>query len=107
MLDADGATKISDMERLEEALSKLAKDHSVPALVVGSRAHLQEQAVAERSVFRNFLMYGFHILVYLLCVRGIKDTQCGFKLFTRSAAASLFQMIHINRWYVETCMNSL
>ena len=27
MVDADGATKISDVERLEEALSKLAKDH--------------------------------------------------------------------------------
>ena len=46
-------------------------------------------------------MYGFHILVYVLCVRGIKDTQCGFKMFTRSAAASLFQLIHINRWYVD------
>ena len=27
MVDADGATKISDVERLEKALSKLAKDH--------------------------------------------------------------------------------
>ena len=27
MVDADGATKISDVERLEETLSRLAKDH--------------------------------------------------------------------------------
>jgi dolichyl-phosphate beta-glucosyltransferase len=98
MVDADGATKISDVERLEETLSRLAKDHTVPALVVGSRSHLQDQAVAERSFFRNILMYGFHLLVYVLCVRGVRDTQCGFKLFTRSAAATLFTSMHINRW---------
>lgn len=98
MVDADGATKISDMEGLEKALSKHATDHTIPAVAVGSRAHLQEQAVAERSVFRNFLMYGFHILVYVLCVRGVQDTQCGFKMFTRSAAATLFQLMHIHRW---------
>ena len=53
----------------------------------------------QRSFFRNFLMYGFHILVYMLCVQGVKDTQCGFKMFTRSAAATLFRTLHINRWY--------
>jgi len=52
----------------------------------------------QRTFFRNFLMYGFHFLVYVLCVRGIKDTQCGFKLFTRAAAATLFTALHINRW---------
>ena len=43
-------------------------------------------------------MYGFHFVVYLLCVRGIHDTQCGFKMMTRSAAGSLFQLMHIDRW---------
>jgi len=43
-------------------------------------------------------MFGFHALVYALCVQGIKDTQCGFKLMTRSAAAVLYQALHINRW---------
>lgn len=38
------------------------------------------------------------MLVYLLCVRGIGDTQCGFKLMTRSAAITLYQALHINRW---------
>ena len=47
-------------------------------------------------------MYGFHFLVYVLCVRGIKDTQCGFKMFTRAAAATLFTGLHINRWYAQT-----
>ena len=47
-------------------------------------------------------MYGFHMLVYTLCVRGIKDTQCGFKMMTRSAAVTLYQALHINRWSVSS-----
>ena len=45
-------------------------------------------------------MYGFHLLVYVLCVRGIQDTQCGFKMMTRAAAVKLFQSMHIDRWLV-------
>ena len=45
MVDADGATQISDLDRLESALSDAeAKDSRV--IVVGSRAHLQDDAVA-------------------------------------------------------------
>lgn len=47
---------------------------------------------------RTFLMHGFHFLVWLFAVRGIRDTQCGFKLFSRSAASTLFAMMHVERW---------
>ena len=43
-------------------------------------------------------MWGFHILVDSLCVRGIADTQCGFKLFTRKTAQLLFPNQHVERW---------
>ncbi|XP_064405059.1 dolichyl-phosphate beta-glucosyltransferase-like [Halichondria panicea] len=97
-LDADAATDIKDVARLEKALDALTTDHSVPALAIGSRAHLQEEATAQRSFFRNILTYGFHLAVYVLCVKGVKDTQCGFKMLTRSAASTLFQLMHIDRW---------
>lgn len=54
--------------------------------------------VFQRSMFRTILMYGFHFLVWFLCVRGIRDTQCGFKLFTRDAARLLFHVMHVDRW---------
>ena len=44
-------------------------------IAVGSRAHLEEESLANRTFFRTLLMQGFHALVYVLCVRGIKDTQ--------------------------------
>lgn len=43
-------------------------------------------------------MHGFHLLVWLFAVRRIRDTQCGFKLFTRSSARTLFALMHVERW---------
>lgn len=43
-------------------------------------------------------MYGFHLLVSLLCTKSVRDTQCGFKLFTKSAARKLFSNLHLERW---------
>jgi hypothetical protein len=43
-------------------------------------------------------MYCFHIFVRIAGVPNIKDTQCGFKLFTRKSASALFPNLHIERW---------
>ncbi|KHN87094.1 Dolichyl-phosphate beta-glucosyltransferase [Toxocara canis] len=108
--DADGATRFEDLEKLENEILRsttadgsLPKDianfdWSFPAIAVGSRAHMEAESIATRSVARTLLMIGFHVLVYLFTVRTIRDTQCGFKLFTRGAAARLFPILHIERW---------
>ncbi|KAG7516671.1 dolichyl-phosphate beta-glucosyltransferase [Solea senegalensis] len=98
MADADGATKFSDLAKVEAALQSVNPKPENMAIACGSRAHLEKDSVAERSTFRTFLMYGFHFLVWFLCVRGIKDTQCGFKLFTREAAIKTFSSLHVERW---------
>ncbi|KAF8382686.1 algn-5, partial [Pristionchus pacificus] len=99
--DADGATQFEDLEKLEKSMKRLCGgdiDETFPALVVGSRAHLESESVATRSFFRTILMMGFHALVWLFAVRSVKDTQCGFKLFTRGAAARIFPVMHVERW---------
>ncbi|XP_021014602.1 dolichyl-phosphate beta-glucosyltransferase isoform X1 [Mus caroli] len=98
MADADGATKFPDVEKLEKGLSDLQPWPEQMAIACGSRAHLEKESIAQRSYFRTFLMYGFHFLVWFLCVKGIRDTQCGFKLLTREAAARTFSSLHIERW---------
>ncbi|KAA0050306.1 dolichyl-phosphate beta-glucosyltransferase-like [Cucumis melo var. makuwa] len=107
MLDADGATKITDLEKLENQIHAFAKKESIgsnfrvsdiPVATFGSRAHLEEKALATRKVYRNFLMKGFHLVVLLTAGPGIRDTQCGFKMFTRSAARKLFTNIRLKRW---------
>jgi dolichyl-phosphate beta-glucosyltransferase len=96
--DADGATKFSDYSKLEASMQKLTKSWNNDAIVIGSRAHLEEESKAKRSIFRTILMHGFHALVWLFAVRKIKDTQCGFKLLTRSASQLIFKLMHVERW---------
>ncbi|XP_053703386.1 dolichyl-phosphate beta-glucosyltransferase [Synchiropus splendidus] len=98
MADADGATKFADFEKVEAGLNDLHPKAGNMAISCGSRAHLEQDSVAQRSLFRTFLMYGFHFLVWFFCVRGIRDTQCGFKLFTREAALKTFSCLHVERW---------
>ncbi|KAG9445129.1 hypothetical protein H6P81_016469 [Aristolochia fimbriata] len=108
MLDADGATKITDLEKLELQIGITRKElqapaatpaiSDVPIVVFGSRAHLEKQALATRKWYRNFLMKGFHLVVLLTAGPGIRDTQCGFKMFTRAAARKLFTNVRLKRW---------
>jgi len=44
MADADGATKFADIEKLEAAMKKVEKNGL--GIVIGSRAHLEAEAVA-------------------------------------------------------------
>ncbi|KAK9872090.1 hypothetical protein WA026_016135 [Henosepilachna vigintioctopunctata] len=59
--DADGATKFSDYEKLEYALRNLTKENgkwmaNKMAIAIGSRAHLEKESIATRSIFRTILM---------------------------------------------------
>lgn len=114
MLDADGATKVADLEKLENQIHAVARKEfclgesaasdssfrisDMPLAAFGSRAHLEEKALATRKWYRNFLMKGFHLVVLLTAGSGIRDTQCGFKMFTRAAARKLFTNIRLKRW---------
>ncbi|XP_063300935.1 dolichyl-phosphate beta-glucosyltransferase [Pelobates fuscus] len=111
MADADGATKFQDIENVEKELNRLKPWPDNMAISCGSRAHLEQESIAKRSMFRTFLMHGFHFLVWFLCVRGVRDTQCGFKLFTREAALRTFSALHVDRWafdvellYIAQCL---
>lgn len=64
----------------------------------GSRAHLEKEALARRSFHRNILTHGFHLLVSFVVGNKIKDTQCGFKLFTRRSAALMFSNMRMQRY---------
>lgn len=96
MCDADGATKFSEVERLESALKKVADG----GVAFGSRTHLfQQQQQQRNSGLRGFFSQVFQTLfVSMLVPGGIRDTQCGFKLFTRRAAQLVFPVQRMNGW---------
>jgi dolichyl-phosphate beta-glucosyltransferase len=82
--DADGATPIAELKRLEPALLAGAD------VAIGSRV-LVDPAVAVRTrAHRVAAGRVFNWLVARLGLRGIADSQCGFKAFTAAAAERLF-----------------
>lgn len=143
-MDADGATGVSEIEKLETRLQRLVSGGSKDSqqqmadgayspyswervggrgslveqkaleeqkkflsgrlfeekagFVLGSRAHLQNEAMAKRTALRNVLMHGFHALVTLVIGNSIRDTQCGFKLMTRKAAQMIIPNQRLQRW---------
>jgi dolichyl-phosphate beta-glucosyltransferase len=101
--DADGATDIKEFDKLFNNLvsietpSTAFRGNSVGA-AFGSRAHLEEESIAKRTFVRTLLMHGFHMFVSVFVTDQVKDTQCGFKLFTRYAAKFLFANLHLEGW---------
>jgi dolichyl-phosphate beta-glucosyltransferase len=90
--DADGATPIQELARLEEAVANGAD------VAIGSRSlasRLPNYAVQTRW-YRTILSSLFHSLIQRRGLRGIADTQCGFKLFRRTVATDLFEVSSID-----------
>ena len=64
-------------------------------------------AVVERSWFRTFLMRSFHVFLWLLTPRAtgrVRDTQCGFKLFSRAALRDIVPYMHCEGWIFDVEM---
>jgi dolichyl-phosphate beta-glucosyltransferase len=90
--DADGATPISELSRLMTA-AKTGSD-----VVIGSRAKQSDETKVSTVIHRKILGRVFNKVVNLLLLPGIADTQCGFKLFTKRAAAYLFSQQQSDRF---------
>lgn len=86
--DADGATPIAELERLEAELDAGAD------LAVGSRAKPGHVRVVARW-YRRAIGRLFHGLVRALTIRSVVDTQCGFKLFEAPVAQDLFSTMRM------------
>ena len=105
--DADGASKFTDLGKLVVGCEK-AKDKLGRAVGVGSRAHMVgTEAVVKRSFLRNALMRAFHLLIRTLTTpktAAIKDTQCGFKLFSRPVLPYIVPYMHTEGWIFDVEM---
>ena len=82
--DADGATPIGELKRLEAALAGGAD------VAIGSRALFDPGVVVQARPHRRLAGRVFNRLSTRLGLRGLEDTQCGFKAFTAAAADDLF-----------------
>ena len=88
--DADLSTPISELKKL----LPFVKTHDV---IIGSRALSDSQVRVRQSFYKVLLGRIGNLLIRLLAVKGIRDTQCGFKLFHKKTKY-LFEKLTICRW---------
>jgi dolichyl-phosphate beta-glucosyltransferase len=90
--DADLATPIEELEKLTPQLD------SGSDIAIGSRDMVGSQLIKRQSWIREMGGRTFNKMVQLLAVPGIRDTQCGFKLFTQSAARRIFSQCQVDHF---------
>ncbi len=91
MCDADLAMPIA---HLSDFLACMSKGYDI---VIGSRQIAGANRYGESSS-RHLMGRAFNKTVQLLAVRGLQDTQCGFKCFSAAAANELFPLQRTTGW---------
>jgi dolichyl-phosphate beta-glucosyltransferase len=82
--DADLSTPIEELEKLEAALKGGA------GVAIGSRSVRGSQVEIPQPVYRVVMGKVFNLIVQVVLLPGIWDTQCGFKLFRADVAHPVF-----------------
>lgn len=91
-MDADNATPVSEIEKFWPAFEQ---GYDV---VIGSR-YLSDSKVTHKQPFYRILLSRMsNILIQVLAVPGIHDTQLGFKVFRAKAAKEIFERITVFFW---------
>jgi dolichyl-phosphate beta-glucosyltransferase len=82
--DADLSTPIDELPKLQAELDKGA------GVAIGSRALPGSRVEVSQPVYRVLMGKAFNLLVQVVLLPGIWDTQCGFKLFRADVAHEAF-----------------
>jgi glycosyltransferase involved in cell wall biosynthesis len=89
--DADLAMPVGELPRF------LPPTLNAFDVAIGSREGHGARRVGEPLV-RHLAGRVFNYAVQQLTVRGIEDTQCGFKMFTASAIETIFPFVQVDGW---------
>ena len=90
--DADLSAPIEDLPRLRERIG--GRCH----VAIGSRAVDRSLVEVHQPFHRELMGRANNLLIRALVLRGVRDTQCGFKLFTADAAIACFAPLRTLRF---------
>lgn len=94
--DADLAAPIDELARLDDELAATGA-----AAAIGSRAHPDARIEVHQRRVRECLGRMGNRLIRLVAVPGIRDTQCGFKLFDGDKARAAFADSQLTGWGID------
>lgn len=86
--DADQSTPIAEVDKL---LAKIEREGY--GMAIGSRAVPGAEVEQPQVWYRALAGKLFGLATKVLCVRGLYDTQCGFKCMTREVAQKVFPQV--------------
>ncbi|MGA9814407.1 MAG: glycosyltransferase family 2 protein, partial [Terriglobales bacterium] len=67
-------------------------------IAIGSRWLRSDLQTQRQTVYRQLFGRIFNLLLQMVLGLKFKDTQCGFKAFTRRSAKTIFPLQKIERW---------
>ena len=88
--DADLSTPIEEVEKLFSVLNEKFD------IVIGSRSIKGAQIKVHQPFYREYMGKFFNKLVRLFTLKGIIDTQCGFKLFNGTLARDIAAQMRVD-----------
>jgi glycosyltransferase involved in cell wall biosynthesis len=90
--DADLSSPIEEAHKLFSAIANGAD------VAIGSRWLQTELQTRRQPLYRQFFGRIFNLTLRLVLGLNFKDTQCGFKAFSRRSAEAIFPLQQIERW---------
>src|SRR5438270_4386652 len=93
--DADLSSPIAEATRLFEAIEKGAD------VAIGSRWLDPSLQFQRQSLKRQIMSRTYNLFIRAVLTFPYRDTQCGFKAFTRRAAEIIFPLQRIQRWGLD------
>jgi len=90
--DADLSTPIGEFEKLYARIEQGCD------VAIGSRSLPESNVVTHQAWYRESMGKFFNKLVRFLVIDGFVDTQCGFKMFRKEAADTVFEKMTIDRF---------
>jgi dolichyl-phosphate beta-glucosyltransferase len=90
--DADLSTPLDELPRLRARLDGRTQ------VAIASRGLAESQIEVHQQKRRELMGRTYNRLLRLLVLRGIHDSQCGFKLFTAEAAVACFEPLQTMRF---------
>ncbi|MCX6811642.1 MAG: glycosyltransferase family 2 protein [Candidatus Berkelbacteria bacterium] len=90
-MDVDESVTLNEIERLWP----YTQDFEI---IIGSRYTKGGKVTKNQPLIRRVISRGGNLLIQILVAWGIKDTQCGFKMFSGHAAKEIFPLQTMERW---------
>jgi len=90
--DADLSSPMDESDKLFAAIEEGAD------IAIGSRWLRRDLQTQEQPIHRQIMGRIFNLVVRIILGLSFKDTQCGFKAFSRTAANAIFPLQKIERW---------